>query len=335
MGVAELAVADLEQFYQQMWRIRLFEEHVGQLAAAGEVPGFVHLSIGQEAVAVGVCAALAAADTLYSNHRAHGHLLARGCDAYAVLAEILGRQDGLCGGRAGSMHLVDTARGVLGATGVVGGNLPLALGAAWAARELGQGQITAVFFGDGATGGGVFHESLNLAALWRLPVLFVCDNNGYAEFSRREEHSPVPQASAFAAPYGIPAQVVDGADVLAVVQGARQAAACLRQGAGPWFLECMTYRRSGHYAGDSQTYRSADENAAWEQQDPLQRLARLLAERGCPEARLAALAGRARTEMDQVRARARRARRPDPAAVLAHVYADTSCAATSAGPGEA
>src|SRR5262245_25416256 len=172
-----------------LWRIRAFEGQVQRLAAAGEVPGFPHLSTGQEAVAVGVCAHLTPADTLFTGHRGHGHVLAKGSDTQAVFAEIIGRETGVCRGRGGSMHIVDAANGVLGATGVVGGNLALAAGAAWAAQARREKNISVVFFGDGATGAGVFHETVNLAALWKLPVLFVCENNGYAEFTAREEHS--------------------------------------------------------------------------------------------------------------------------------------------------
>src|ERR1700737_2534440 len=166
--------------YGALWRIRLFEGQVQRLAAAGEVPGFPHLSTGQEAVAVGVCAHLTREDTLFTSHRGHGHTLAKGSDVQATFAEIIGRDGGLCRGRGGSMHVVDVANGVLGATGVVGGNLPLAAGAAWAAQAQGKASISVVFFGDGATGAGVFHETVNLAVLWKLPVLFVWENKGNA-----------------------------------------------------------------------------------------------------------------------------------------------------------
>ena len=193
-------LSDLKQMYRALWRIRTFEGQVQRLAAAGEVPGFPHLSTGQEAVAVGVCAHLTREDTLFTSHRGHGHTLAKGADVQATFAEILGRDGGLCRGRGGSMHLVDAANGVLGATGVVAGNLPLAAGAAWAAQARGEGNISVVFFGDGATGAGVFHETLNLAVLWKLPLLFVCENNGYAEFTSREEHSNVKARERFRGP---------------------------------------------------------------------------------------------------------------------------------------
>src|SRR5215469_7786207 len=202
--------------FRTLWRIRAFEAQVQRLAAAGEVPGFPHLSTGQEAVAVGVCAHLTDKDVLFTGHRGHGHTLAKGSDAQATFAEIIGRDSGLCRGRGGSMHLVDAARGILGATGVVGGNLPLAAGAAWAAQVQGDRTISVVFFGDGATGAGVFHETVNLAVLWKLPILFVCENNGYAEFTSREEHSNVQHVSDFALPYRMPAKTIDGNDLIAV-----------------------------------------------------------------------------------------------------------------------
>jgi len=319
-ALGNLTLDTLHRFYEQLWRIRLFEGQVQRLAAAGEVPGFPHLSTGQEAVAVGVCANLGPTDYLFSGHRAHGHVLAKGSDAYATFAEIIGRQDGLCQGRGGSMHLVDASVGMLGATGVVGGNLPLAAGAAWAAQARGDGRIAVVFFGDGATGAGVFHETLNLAALWHLPVLLVCENNGYAEFTSREEHSNVAKVSAFAEPYGIPAKTVDGNDVLTVHQAARTAIEHIRSRSGPFLLECMTHRMAGHYVGDAQRYRSKEELAAMKEKDPIIRLRQHLLERGASQADLDAIAGRVETEIQAVVERARRAQPPDPATVLDYVY---------------
>src|SRR5580692_7669699 len=258
--------------YAALWRIRLFEGHVQRLAAAGEIPGFPHLSTGQEAVAVGVCTQLRREDLLFTSHRGHGHVLAKGSDIEATFAEILGRRTGLCGGRGGSMHLVDAANGVLGATGVVAGNLALAAGAAWAMQARGAKNISVVFFGDGATGAGAFHETINLAVLWQLPVLFVCENNGYAEFTSREEHSTVAFVRRFAEPYEMPAATIDGNDVLAVFSAAGDAIGKLRRGDGPYLLECMTYRMAGHYVGDPQHYRSKEEFAAWHDKDPIKRL---------------------------------------------------------------
>jgi acetoin:2,6-dichlorophenolindophenol oxidoreductase subunit alpha len=328
-NVAAPTLDDWKQMYRSLWRIRLFEDQVQRLAAAGEVPGFPHLSSGQEAVAVGVCAHLSREDVLFTSHRGHGHVLAKGSDLQATLAEILGRQDGLCRGRGGSMHLVDAANGVLGATGVVAGNLALAAGAAWAAQAQGKANIAVVFFGDGATGAGVFHETLNLAALWHLPVLFVCENNGYAEFTSREEHSSVTHVSSFAAPYAIPTKTIDGNDLLAVYDSAREAIAMLRRGEGPYLLECMTFRLAGHFVGDAQQYRSKEELAANREKCPIERLKRHLLERGVGQEELDTLGEQVRREVQQAAERARAAPRPDPASVLDDVYRSESLKAIS------
>jgi pyruvate dehydrogenase E1 component alpha subunit len=209
---------------------------------------------------------------------------------------------------------------MLGATGVVGGNLPLAAGAAWAAQAKGGTSISVVFFGDGATGAGVFHETLNLAVLWKLPILFVCENNGIAEFTSREEHSNVQYASAFATPYGMPAITVDGNDLLAVHAAAGSAIAELRRGSGPCFLECMTHRMAGHFVGDAQTYRSKEELAAVKEKCPIERLQRYLLEHGATESELTAIGEEARQEVLQAVAHARADPPPDPATVLEFVY---------------
>ena len=311
---------DWKNMYRSLCRIRQFEGQVQRLAAAGEIPGFPHLSTGQEAVAVGVCAHLTSADVLFTSHRGHGHVLAKGSDVEATFAEILGRDTGLCRGRGGSMHLVDAAHGVLGATGVVGGNLALAAGAAWAAQARGERQVSVVFFGDGATGAGAFHETINLAALWKLPVLFVCENNGYAEFTSREEHSNVTHVSAFAAPYAMPAETIDGNDLTVVHARAGEAIEALRRGEGPRLIECMTYRMAGHYVGDAQRYRSKEELAAMLEKCPIERLKRQLTGQGIDATELDALAEQAKQEVLQAVERARAARRPDPATVLDGVY---------------
>ena len=325
--MTEPTLADWKEMYAVLWRIRLFEGHVQRLAAAGEIPGFPHLSTGQEAVAVGVCAQLKREDVLFTSHRGHGHVLAKGSDMEATFAEILGRQNGLCGGRGGSMHLVDAANGVLGATGVVAGNLALAAGAAWAAQAQGRENISVVFFGDGATGAGAFHETLNLAALWRLPVLFVCENNGYAEFTSREEHSIVKHVSSFAAPYGIATQTIDGNDLPTVFAAAGVAIETLRRGAGPYLLECMTVRMAGHYVGDSQQYRSKEELAAIRDKCPIERLQRYLVGRGVDQQELDVIADRAKTAVLQAVERALAAPRPDPSTVLEFVYRAPTLAA--------
>jgi acetoin:2,6-dichlorophenolindophenol oxidoreductase subunit alpha len=257
-----------------MWRIRLFEERVGQLKRADEVHGLIHLSVGQEGVAAGVCTQLRDDDAVYSGHRAHGHAIATGAPLERVMAELMGRSDGLCRGLGGSMHLVDVEHGLMGATGVVGGNIPMALGSALAARLGGGDQVAVVFFGDGAVQAGHFNESINLATLWELPVIFVCENNGFAEFTPRSAHTKVERVSDVVAPYGLTRETVDGNDVAAVTDSFGRFLAKARQGRGPLLLECLTYRLRGHYEGDPARYREALAAADWQEKDPILRLQR-------------------------------------------------------------
>jgi acetoin:2,6-dichlorophenolindophenol oxidoreductase subunit alpha len=266
-----------------MWRIRAFEERVGRLARANEVHGLVHLSTGQEAVAVGVCSQLRDEDAVYSGHRAHGHALAKGAPMGPLLAELMGRDGGLCRGLGGSMHVVDVEHGFFGATGVVGGNVPLALGSALAARLQGSDAVAVVFFGDGAVQGGIFVESVNLATLWRLPAILVCENNGFAEFTPRSAHTVVERVSDVVAPYGVERETVDGNDLLAVRDAFGRFLARARGGEGPMLLECLTHRLSGHYVGDPQRYREARGDEEWRAIDPILRLERELGTEGFEE----------------------------------------------------
>jgi acetoin:2,6-dichlorophenolindophenol oxidoreductase subunit alpha len=257
-----------------MWRIRLFEERVGQLKRADEVHGLIHLSVGQEGVAAGVCSQLRADDAVYSGHRAHGHAIATGAPIDRAMAELMGRADGLCKGLGGSMHLVDVEHGLMGATGVVGGNIPMALGSALAARLREGDQVAVVFFGDGAVQAGHFNESVNLATLWELPVIFVCENNGFAEFTPRSAHTRVERVTDVVAPYGLTRETVDGNDVVAVWDAFARFLASARAGRGPLLLECLTYRLRGHYEGDPAHYREALAAADWQEKDPILRLQR-------------------------------------------------------------
>jgi pyruvate dehydrogenase E1 component alpha subunit len=257
-----------------MWRIRLFEERVGQLKRADEVHGLVHLSVGQEGVAAGACTQLRDDDAVYSGHRAHGHAIAKGASLDRVMAELMGRDDGLCRGLGGSMHLVDREHGFLGATGVVGGNVPIALGSALAARLRGDDAVAVVFFGDGAVQAGHFNETVNLAALWQLPIVLVCENNGFAEFTPRSAHTVVERVSDVVAPYGLERETVDGNDVVAVWTAFRRYLAAAREGGGPVLLECLTHRLRGHYEGDPGAYREALAAADWQAKDPIARLQR-------------------------------------------------------------
>jgi acetoin:2,6-dichlorophenolindophenol oxidoreductase subunit alpha len=259
------------ELLRTMWRIRVFEERVGHLTRANEVHGLVHLSVGQEAVAAGVCGQLRSDDPVYSGHRAHGHAIAKGAPLERVMAELMGRVDGLCRGMGGSMHLVDAEHGLLGATGVVGGNIPLALGSALAARLLDGDQVAVVFFGDGAVQGGIFVESVNLATLWRLPAILVCENNGFAEFTPRSAHTNVERVSDVVAPYGLPRETVDGNDLVAVRAAFGRFLAQGRRGEGPMLLECLTHRLRGHYEGDPEHYRQALAAEEWRKLDPILR----------------------------------------------------------------
>jgi TPP-dependent pyruvate/acetoin dehydrogenase alpha subunit len=257
-----------------MWRIRLFEERVGQLKRSDEVHGLIHLSVGQEGVAAGVCTRLRDDDPVYSGHRAHGHAIAKGAPLERVLAELMGRDGGLCRGLGGSMHLVDVEHGLMGATGVVGGNIPMALGSALAARLAGGDEVAVVFFGDGAVQAGHFNESVNLATLWDLPLVLVCENNGFAEFTPRSAHTKVERVSDVVAPYELTRETVDGNDVVAVWETFGHFLDTARGGEGPLLLECLTYRLRGHYEGDPAKYREAIAAADWQEKDPILRLQR-------------------------------------------------------------
>jgi TPP-dependent pyruvate/acetoin dehydrogenase alpha subunit len=266
-------VSEARGLLATMWTIRVFEERLAELVASKQLPGLVHLSIGQEATATGACAALRADDYIYTGHRPDGPFIARGADLNRMMA-------GYCHGKAGSMHLVDVEHGLLSATGIVGGNLPLGLGSALVCQERGAGQVVVVFFGDGASNAGYFHESLNLASLWRLPLVFVCENNGYAEFTPLSAHTVIERLAVHAEKYGIPTATLDGQDVLVVRNAVQAAVDRARAGGGPSFLECLTYRLSGHYVGDPQRYRQAAELAEWQERDPIARFRRHLIAEG-------------------------------------------------------
>ena len=258
----------LLEMYRRMRRIRRFEERASDLYKATEIPGFLHLSIGQEASAVGACWPLGPRDGITSTHRGHGHVLAKGLDSASMMAELMGKEAGTCHGRGGSMHIADPGLGIYGANGIVGAGLPIAAGVATAAKLRAAGDVVVAFFGDGAVAQGMFHEAVNLAAVWDLPVVFLCENNHYSEFSPEAEQHRAP-LSARAAGYGIEYQHVDGNDVLAVAQTMTGIVARLRAGGGPVLLEAETYRWHGHYEGDPERYRPAEEVAAAKERDPL------------------------------------------------------------------
>jgi acetoin:2,6-dichlorophenolindophenol oxidoreductase subunit alpha len=259
------------ELYRTMCTIRRFEERVVELVNANEIAGVTHEYVGQEAVATGVCAALEADDVITSTHRGHGHVIAKGADVRRMMAELLGRVDGLNRGRGGSMHIADLSIGIHGANGIVAAGAPFAAGAAWTAKTAGSRRVAVTFFGDGGANQGVLHETMNLAALWALPVLFVCENNGYA-VTLAQSDSTAGSLVERAAAYGMAAEQVDGMDVEAVLAASRRAVSRARAGEGPTFLECRTYRYFGHHTAERMmnlSYRPAEEIERWQERDPL------------------------------------------------------------------
>ncbi len=290
--------------YRRMLVVRGFEERVAGLYRDGEVAGFVHLSIGQEASAVGACWHLGPADVITSTHRGHGHCLAKGLGAAAMFAELMGKEGGTNRGRGGSMHIADPRIGIFGANGIVAAGLPIAVGAATAAQLRGDGTVAVAFFGDGAVAQGAFHEAVNLAAVWRLPVIFFCENNGYAEFSPTASQHAATLAER-AAGYGIEHVAVDGNDVVATAAVMQAVLPGVREGSGPVIVEAATYRWHGHYEGDPQRYRSSDEIHEWETRDPLVSQTRRLRAAGVSDAELAQVQDAVACELDDAVAAAR------------------------------
>lgn len=311
----------LTALYHTMLLIRRTEQRLSKLFADGEVPGFIHLSIGQEAVAAGVAGALSRADTLASNHRGHGHALAKGMALDGFFLEVMGRAEGICGGRGGSMHVADMGVGMLGANGIVGAGLSLALGSALAHRTRGTDRVASVFFGDGAMAEGLLHECLNLAQLWKLPLLFVCENNGWAEFSPSSAQVTA-SLRGLAKAYGVDYEQVDGNDVIAVHGSARRIVERLRTAPAPCVLECATVRVRGHYEGDAQKYRDAGE--VQEQHDPLVRARAALLQAGVSEAALDALDADIGARIDAAVTRARAAALPSMERARAEVYTEAA-----------
>ena len=266
------------EMYSNMTKIRMFESRVADLFAAGKIPGFVHLYIGEEAVATGVCATLRDEDYITSTHRGHGHLISKGGDIKLMMAELFGKKTGYCKGKGGSMHIADVGLGILGANGIVGGGPPLAAGAALAAQYQGKDFVAACFFGDGAANQGTTHEAMNLATCWKLPVVFVNENNMYGISSCTINSMCVADIADRASAYDMPGAVVDGNDVVAVYEAAFEAVKRAREGGGPSLIECKTYRHRGHFEGDPCVYRNEDELQEWKAKDPLPRFEKKLLE---------------------------------------------------------
>lgn len=309
--------------YAKLVEIRQCEEQLNTVFAKNLFPGYIHSYAGQEACAVGVCAALRQDDTIVTTHRGRGHYLAKGMALKPMMCEMFGKANGICGGRGGEMHAADPALGILGGNGIVGGGIPYATGAAYSAVLDGSDRVCTVFFGEGASNQGAFHEALNLAAAWNLPLLFVCENNLYAEMTPFRETSRETDVAARAQGYGIPGVSVDGTDVLAVRSAALQAVERARAGQGPTLLELKTYRYGGHFQGDPCNYRTREEEQQWRGRDAVARFRSYLLEHGLQqEAELAALEQRTAATIAESIEFALNSPDPEPSDALRNVYAD-------------
>jgi len=318
-----VSAEELLALYEEMAVIRRTEKAAHDLFLAGLVKGTTHLAAGQEAVAVGASAALRPDDYVFATYRGHHHAMARGASPAECLAELMSKGTGLCQAKGGSMHLTKASAGMLGSYAIVGAHLPMAAGAAWSARLRGSGQVAVAFFGDGATNIGAFHEALNLAAVWALPVLFICENNLYMEYTPIGEVTAVANPAADrAAAYQLPAEILDGNDVVVVRDGVARAAARARAGEGPTVLEAKTYRHFGHSRTDPASYRPAEEVKQWLSRDPLDIARARLEALGVPGESVTAADERAARTVEEAVATARAAPGPDPGTALTDVWAD-------------
>lgn len=307
--------------YRKMVLIRKFEMCASKLFAQNKLPGFLHLYVGEEAVSTGVCSALEVTDYITSTHRGHGHLIAKGGDVKKMMAELFAKETGYCKGKGGSMHISDRDKGILGANGIVGAGIPIATGAAFASKYKGDGRVAVSFFGDGAANRGTFHEALNMAAAFKLPAVFVCENNLFAISVCARYHMAISDISDRAAAYGMPGYSIDGNDVELVYETTKAAVERARRGEGPTLIECKTWRHRGHYEGDPDDYRTAEEKAEWMQKDPIERLAKRLIEEGiCTQAELDAIASDADKLLAEAIDEAEAAPVPSVSALMADIY---------------
>lgn len=320
----ELTAEELVGLYDTMLLIRRFEERASELRLDGHIPGFLHPAIGQEATCVGTCSALGPADVITSTHRGHGHMLARGADPARMYAELYARREGYNRSKGGSLHMIDTELGFLGANGIVGGGIPIAGGAALQLRRSGSEGIAVTFFGDGAVNQGAFHEVLNLSSLWKLPIVFVCENNLYGEFTSQAEQSPVADVATRAVAYAMPGVIADGNDVLDVREKVQDAVARARAGEGPTLVECKTYRHRGHYEGDMGAYRPPGELDAWLARDPIITFgARLTESAGLSREQLDAVASSVEERLERAAEFAEAGAHPSGDEALENVYVDS------------
>ncbi len=321
----KLSAEDALRMFRQMLCIRTFENNANQLYLSAKMPGLTHMYSGEEAVAVGICEALTPSDKITSTHRGHGHCVAKGADFKRMFCELLGREEGYCRGKGGSMHIADQSNGNLGANAIVGGSLGIATGAAMTAKLKKSGDVAVCFFGDGATAQGLLYEVMNMAALWSLPVIYACENNGYSEYTKTEEIA-AGSITARAEAFGIEAHQVDGQDVIAVNELAQSLVERARNGEGPFFLELMTYRYHGHHVGDinREYYRAKSEEEEWRQnRDPIIRLRSWIVENGhATEEQLDAINDEVVREAEDAVAYALEAPYPDVSEVDMHVFTD-------------
>lgn len=308
------------QLYETMQRIRSFEIAVIELFARGKIPGFLHTYVGEEAVAAGVCANLRPEDKIISTHRGHGHLIAKGGHLDLMMAELFGKRTGYCKGKGGSMHIAEPDLGMLGANAIVGAGIAIINGAALTAQYLGTEDVAVAFFGDGASNTGAFHEALNMAAVWNLPSIFVCENNAYAESTPQTYHQKIEDIAVRAVAYGMPSTGVDGNDAGAVYLAAREAVARARAGEGPTLIEAKTYRIRGHYEGDPQIYRTKEEVEDWQKKCPIERWRKTLLERGIDVEIFKTIDARIQQELEEAVAFAEESPLPDPAEARSDIF---------------
>ncbi len=313
----------MKDMYVKMRRIRDFESTAAKLFAEGKIPGFVHLYLGEEAIAPAVCECLRDDDFITSTHRGHGHIIAKGGDLNLMMAELFGRETGYCKGKGGSMHIADRDKGILGANGIVGAGHCIACGAGLSAKLRGTDQVCVCFFGDGSTNQGTFHESLNMASIWKLPIIFVCENNHYGISMSQDRHQAIKDVADRGAAYNIPGIAVDGNDPMAVYEAASEAVARARAGKGPTLLECKTYRQHGHFEGDPAIYKPKEEQAAWMEKDPMPRFAKFLVDNGvCTEEEVKAMDDQVAKEIEDSIAFADAQPIPSLESAVVDVYSD-------------
>jgi pyruvate dehydrogenase E1 component alpha subunit len=323
---AALPLDEMLEMHRMMLLIRRFEEKVIELFREGELPGFLHVAIGQEAIAVGVSSVLEKEDSIGSTHRAHGHVLAKGSDPLGMMAELMGRTTGYCKGKGGSMHLADMQHGVVGANGVVGAGAPMMTGVALAQKLKGGKNVAIVYYGDGASNQGAVHEAMNLAQLWKLPIVFVCENNGYAESTPYWQQVPVEDIAVRGKAFDMETISVDGNDLLAVRAAADKAVAHARAGKGPVYLVAVTKRVEGHYVGDPEVYRPKGESKEWRKDDPILKFADVLRTAGATDDQLEALDKEVTELVEHSVTEARNAPLPAPEDAMSDIYSDENYA---------